>query len=58
MPFEIVHLNVALLPAVIPVTPEVAELAVVIVALPLTTLQVPVPVVGVLPARVKLALLH
>ena len=58
MPFDIVHLNVALLPAVIPVTAEVAEPGVVIVAVPLTTLHVPVPVVGVLPARVKDELLH
>ena len=58
MPFAIVQRNVAVLPAVMPVTPEVAEFAVVIVAVPLTTLHVPVPTVGVLPARVKLALLH
>ena len=58
MPFDIVHLNVALLPAVMPVTAEVADVGVVTVAVPLITLHVPVPVVGVLPARVKLALLH
>jgi hypothetical protein len=58
MPLEIVHRKVAVLPAVMPVTPEVAEVAVVIVAVPLTTLQVPVPTVGALPERVKLAVLH
>jgi hypothetical protein len=56
--FEIVHLNVALVPAGTPVTPDVGEVAVVIVAVPLTKLHAPVPTVGVLPARVKLPLLQ
>ncbi len=53
-----VQRKVALPPAGTPVTPEVADDGVVIVAVPLTTLQVPVPVVGTLPASVKLPLLH
>jgi hypothetical protein len=50
--------SVALVPAVTPVTAEVAEEAVAIVAVPLTTVQVPVPVAGVLAAMVKSPLLH
>ena len=53
-----VHRSVAGVPAITPVTPEVVELGVVIVAVPLTTLQAPVPVEGVLPARVNEPLLH
>jgi hypothetical protein len=58
IPFDIVHLNVADVPAAMPVTVEVAEFVVVIVAVPLTTVQRPVPLVGVLPAKVKLETLH
>ena len=59
-PFEIVHLNVALVPAVIPVTPEVGNVGdvIVIVAAPLTFVHVPIPVVAVFPARVKVVVLH
>src|SRR6185503_19634522 len=57
-PFEIVHLNVALLPAARPVTVEVAEDGVVIDTAPLTMLQLPVPVVAALAAIVKVLLLH
>ena len=46
------------LPTGTPVTPEVLELGVVIVAVPLTTLQAPVPTEGELPAKVKLPLLQ
>src|ERR1044072_1060613 len=53
-----VHLNVALVPTGTPVTPDVGEEGVVIVAVPVTTLHAPVPVPGVLPASVKLPLLH
>ena len=38
-------------PTVNPVTPEVGEPGVVIVPEPLISVQVPVPVVGVLPAK-------
>jgi len=48
-PLLIVHLNVTLVPAVKPVTPVVDNVAVVIVAAPLTTLHMPVPIVGLLP---------
>ncbi len=53
-----VQRNVALAPIVNPVTPDVGEEAVVIVAAPLTTLQVPVPDVGALPARVAVVTLQ
>ena len=56
--FAIVHLKVVLLPAVTPVTAEVAEEALVILPEPLTILQVPVPEDGVFPAKVKLASAH
>jgi hypothetical protein len=58
VPLVIVHFNVAELPAVMPVTPEVAELGVVIVAEPLVTVHTPVPEVAVFPARVKELVLH
>jgi hypothetical protein len=56
--FEIVHLKVALVPTGTPVTPDVGEDGVVIVAVPLTTLHAPVPTVAVLPASVKVLVLH
>ncbi len=46
----IVHLNVTE-PTTKPVTPDVGLVAVVIVAVPVTTVHNPVPLVGVLPAR-------
>ena len=58
VPLVVVQRRVALVPAGTPVTLEVAEEDVVIVAVPLTTVQVPEPVVGTLPARVKVPLLH
>jgi hypothetical protein len=58
VPLVIVQRRVAGVPAVTPVTPEVAELGVVIVAVPLTTLHAPVPEVAALPANVKEVLLH
>ena len=58
LPLVIVQRKVALVPAGTPVTPELAEDAVVIVAVPLTTVQVPVPVVGTFPASVNAPLLH
>ena len=57
-PLLIVQRSVAVPPEGTPVTPEVEEDEVVIVAVPLTTLQAPVPVVGVLPASVKEPLPH
>ena len=47
---EIVHRKMAVPPK--PVTPEVGEVRVVMVAVPDTTLHAPVPTVGVLPANV------
>ena len=58
VPLLIVQRSVALEPDGTPVTPEVAEDDDVIVAVPLTTLQVPVPVTGTLPANVNDPLLH
>ena len=58
LPLLMVHLNVALDPTVRPVMVVVGELEVVIVAVPLTTLHAPVPVVGVLPAIVAVVTLH
>jgi hypothetical protein len=49
-----VHLN-TFAPTANPVTPEVAELGEVIVPAPLTSVQVPVPMAGVLPANVAVA---
>ena len=57
-PLLMVHLRVALAPTTKPVNPLVGEEAVVIVAVPDTTVQVPVPVVGVLPAKVVVVTLH
>ena len=58
VPLLMVHLRVAVLPAVIPVTVVVAEDVVVIVAVPETTDHAPVPVVGALPAMVNVEVLH
>ena len=49
---EMVQRSVAVLGVANPVTPEVGDVGVVMVAEPDTTDQVPVPTVGVLPARV------
>ena len=54
----IVHRKVTLDPIVKPVTPELAEAGVVMVAVPDTTLQAPVPTVGVLPPKVATVTLH
>jgi hypothetical protein len=51
MPLVIIHSN-RLLPTLRLVTPEVGEPGVVTVALPAMTVHVPLPTVGVLPARV------
>ena len=57
-PLDIVHLNVALLPAARPVTELVAELILAIDTAPLTMLHVPVPVVAGVAAIVNVLLLH
>ncbi len=57
-PLLIVHLKVALAPTVKPVIVVVGEPDVVIVAVPDTTLQLPVPVVAVLAAMVALVTLQ
>jgi len=54
----IVHAKVAAEPAGTPVPVDVLEPGVVIVAVPLTTLQAPVPTTGLLAARVKIPLLQ
>ena len=57
-PFVIVHLSVALVPTGTPVTVEVGDEGVVMVAVPVTTVHKPVPITGALPASVKLELLQ
>jgi hypothetical protein len=57
-PLDIVHLRVAELPEARPVTVVVADDGVLIDTAPLTTLQLPVPVVAGLAAIVKDPLLH
>ena len=49
--FEIVQVN-TFAPTPRPVTPDVGEDGVVIVPVPLVNVQVPVPIVGVFPAKV------
>ena len=56
--FEIVHLSTALVPTGTPVTPEVGEVGVVMLAVPLTSVHRPLPDVGVLPAKVNDDVLH
>ena len=58
VPLLMVHVKVALVPAVIPVTPDVADAGAVIVAVPLVTVHNPVPVLGVFPAKVKEDVAH
>ena len=53
---EIVHRKVAVPGTAKPVTPEVGEVGVVMVAVPDTTLHAPVPTVGVLAAKVVVVL--
>ena len=58
LPLVIVQRKVALVPAAIAVTVLVADVGVVMFAVPLTTLQTPLPIVGVLPAKVNELLLQ
>ena len=58
VPLTIVHRNTAGVPATTPVTVDVAEFILVIVAVPLCRVQVPVPTNAVFPARVKFPLAH
>jgi hypothetical protein len=58
VPLVVVQRKVAALPAVMPVTPEVGEVGVVMVAVPLTTVQRPEPRLGALPASVKVLVLQ
>lgn len=57
-PLLMVHLRVVELPATKPVTVDVGEEGVVIVALPDTTLHVPVPTEGVLAFKLVVLTLH
>lgn len=57
-PLLIVHLKVVDVPTVIPVTVVVGEFDEVMVAEPVTILQLPVPTVAVLPAKVVDVALH
>jgi hypothetical protein len=56
--FDMVHLKVADEPITKPVTPDVGDDGVVIVAVPETTDQAPVPTVGVFPASIVVVTLH
>ena len=53
-----VQRRVADAPTVNPVTPEVGDAGVVMVAVPANTVQVPVPTAATLPAKVALVTLH
>lgn len=55
---EMVHLRVAVAPMVNPLTADVGDVGVVIVAVPDTTDQTPVPEAGALPLSVVLVILH
>ncbi len=57
-PFDTVQRKVADAPTVKPVTPDVDDAGVVIVATPLTTDHKPLPTVGVLPANVVVVTLQ
>ena len=58
VPLLTVHLNVAVFPAVMLVTVVVADVALVIAAVPATMLHAPVPIAGTVAFMVKVALLH
>ena len=58
VPFVMVQRKVAVLPTAMPVTVLVEDVFVVIVAVPLTTLHIPLPIAGLLPAKVNELLLQ
>lgn len=58
LPLLIVHCKVAELPIASPVTVVVFNRVSVIFAVPLTTVQIPVPMPGLLATKVKVSLLH
>lgn len=57
-PLEIVHCKVTEAPIVNPVTPDVGEVGVVMVAVPATIVHKPVPDAGVFPASVVVVMLQ
>jgi hypothetical protein len=57
-PLEIVHCKVEVDPIVNPVTPELNAAGVVTTAVPAVTVQRPVPLTGLLPARVAVVVLQ
>ena len=57
-PLAIVHRSVAVVPGTKPVSPDDGDDGVVMVAVPDTTLQLPVPITGVLPERVAVVTLQ
>ena len=57
-PLAMVHRKVVVAPIVNPVTPEVGEFGDVATPVPETVVHVPVPSVGVFPAKVVVVLLH
>ena len=58
VPLEMVHLSVAVVPAAKPVMVVVGEAGEVMVAVPVTSDQVPVPTTGALAAMVNVEVLH
>ena len=58
VPFPTVHLNVALVPAAIPVIVVVADVEFVIVAVPANTVHVPLPTTGTVALMVNVLVLH
>ena len=57
-PFNTVHLNVALVPAAIPVIVVVADVAFVMVAVPANTVHVPLPIAGTVAFITNVLVLH
>ena len=58
VPLPTVHLNVALVPAAMPVIVVVAEVLLVIVAVPAKTVHVPLPTIGAVAFIVNVLVLH